>query len=175
MWTENFQIYKLDLEKAEEPEIKLPISTGLWSTGKAREFQKNICFIAYTKAFDCVYDSKLWKILKMFFKPDHFTLLLKSLYAGQEATVRTRHGTMDRLKNEKGERQGAYCHPAYLIYMKSASWEIPGWMKHSWNWDCQEKYQLPQICRWHHLNGRKWRGTKKPFDESERGEWKSWP
>ena len=64
-----------------------------------------------------------------------------------------------------------YCHPAYLTYMQSTSWET-GWMKH-WNQDCREKYQLPQICRWHHPYGRKWR-TKEPLDESERGERKSW-
>ena len=67
-----------------------------------------------------------------------------------------------------------YCHPAYVTYMQSTSWETLGWKKHSGNQDCREKYQSPQICRWHHPCGRKWRGTKKPLDESKRGEWKSW-
>ena len=58
--------------------------------------------------------------------------------------------------------------------MQSTSWETQGWKKTSWNQDCWEKYQSAQICRWHHPYGRKWRGTKKPLDESERGEWKSW-
>ena len=77
MWTVNFQMFKLDLEKAEEPEI----------SKKAREFQKNIyfCFIDYAKAFDCVDHNKLWKILKELGIPDHQTCLLKNLYAGQEA------------------------------------------------------------------------------------------
>ena len=68
-----------------------------WITEKAREFQKNIyfCFIDYAKAFDCVDHSKLWKILKEMGIPDHLTCLLRNLYAGQEATVRTRHGTTD--------------------------------------------------------------------------------
>ena len=85
----NFQMFKLVLEKAEEPEIKLPISAG--SSKKTREFHKNICFcfIDYAKAFDCVDHNKLWKILKEMGVPDHLTCLLRNLYAGQEATVRT--------------------------------------------------------------------------------------
>ena len=88
-------MYTLDLENAEEPEIKLPTSTG--STKKQEEFQKNIyfCFIDYTKAFDCVDQNKLWKILQEMGIPDHLTCLLRNLYAGQEATARTGHETTD--------------------------------------------------------------------------------
>ena len=84
----NFQIFKLDLEKEEEPEIKLPTSTGIIK--KAREFQKNMhfCFIDYAKAFDCVDHNKLWKILKEMGIPDHLTCLLRNLYTGQEAAVK---------------------------------------------------------------------------------------
>ena len=87
-------MFKLDLEKAEEPEIKLPTC---WIIKKAREYQKNIyfCFIDYAKAFDCVDHNKLWKILKEMGIPDYMTCLLRNLYAGQEATVRTGHGTTD--------------------------------------------------------------------------------
>ena len=83
----NFQMFKLDLEKAEEPETKLP--TKCWIIEKARELQKNIyfCFIDYTKVFDCVDHKKLWKILQEIRIPDHLTCLLRNLYAGQEATV----------------------------------------------------------------------------------------
>ena len=83
MWTVNFQMFKLVLEKAEEPEIKLPTSVG--SSKKAREFQKNIyfCFTGYAKAFDRVDHNKLWKILKEMGMPDHLTCLLRNLYAGQ--------------------------------------------------------------------------------------------
>ena len=75
---------------------------------KAREFQKNIsfCFIDYTKAFDCVDHNKLWKILQQMGIPDHLTCLLRNLYAGQEATVRTGHGTTDWFQIVKGVRQG---------------------------------------------------------------------
>ena len=80
---------------------------------KAREFQKNIyfCFIDYAKAFDCVDHNKLWKILKKMGIPDHLTCLLRNLYAGQEATVRTGHGTTDWLQIRKGVRQGCISSP----------------------------------------------------------------
>ena len=93
-WTMNFQMFKLVLEKAQDPEIKLPTSTG---SSKKEEFQQNIyfCFIDYAKAFDCVDHNKLWKILKKMGIPDHLTCLLRNLYAGQEATVRTGRGTTD--------------------------------------------------------------------------------
>ena len=99
MWTVNFQMFKLGLEKAEEPEIKLSTSAE-----KAREFQKNIyfCFVDYAKAFDCVAHNKLWKILKEMGIPDHLTCLLRNLYAGQDATVRTGHGTTDWFQIGKG-------------------------------------------------------------------------
>ena len=91
-WTVNFQRFKLDLEKAEEPEIKLPTSAG--SLKKQESSRKNIyfCFIDYAKAFDYVDHNKLWKILKEMGILDHLTCLLRNLYAGQEATVRTGHG-----------------------------------------------------------------------------------
>ena len=79
-----------------------------WIMKKAREFQKNIyfCFIDYAKAFDCVDHNKLWKILKKMGIPDHLTCLLRKLYAGQEITVRTGHGTIDLFQIEKGVHQG---------------------------------------------------------------------
>ena len=97
----NFQMYRLDLQRAEEPKIELPASAG---SSKKQEFQKNIyfCFIDYVKAFDCVDHNKLWKILKEVKIPDHLTCLLRNLYAGQEATVRTGHGTTDWSQIRKG-------------------------------------------------------------------------
>ena len=84
------------------------ITNNRWIIEKAKEFQKNIhiCFIDYAKAFDCVDHHKLWKILKEMGIPDHLTCLLRNLYAGQEATVRTRHGTTDLLQIGKGVCQG---------------------------------------------------------------------
>ena len=90
----NFQMFNLDLEKAEEPEIKLPTSAG--SSKKQESSRKtSISALLTGKAFDCVDHNKLWKILKEMRKPDHLTCLLRNLYAGQEATGRTGHGTTD--------------------------------------------------------------------------------
>ena len=85
-----------------------------WIIKKAIEFQKNICFIDYTKALDCVDHNKLWKILKERGIPDHLACLLQNLYAGQEATVRTGHGTTDCLKIGKGVQQG--CIPSSCLF-----------------------------------------------------------
>ena len=84
-----------------------------WIMVKAREFQKNIyfCFIDYAKAFDCVDHNKRWKILKEMGIPDHLTCLLRNLYAGQEATVRTGHGTTDWFQRGKGVHQGCILSP----------------------------------------------------------------
>ena len=113
-----------------------------WIIKKAREFQKNIyfCFIDYAKAFDCVDHNKLWKILKEMGIWDHLTHLLRNLYAGQEATVRTGHGTTDWFQIGKGVHQGCILSPClfnlYTEYiMRNAGWGT------SWNQDFQEKYQ----------------------------------
>ena len=82
-----------------------------WIVEKVREFQKNICFIDYIKAFEYVDHNKLWKILKEMGIPNHLTCLLRNLYGGQEATVRTRHGTMDWFKIGKGVQQGCILSP----------------------------------------------------------------
>ena len=88
------------------------------------------CFIDCAKAFDCVNNNKLWKILKKMGLPDHLTCLLRNLYAGQEATVRTRHGTQTGSKLGKDYIKVIYCHPAYLTCMQSTSCEIMAWMNH---------------------------------------------
>ena len=106
----NFQMFKLVLEKAEEPQIKLPTSAG---SLKKQEFQKNIyfCFIDYAKTFDCVDHNKLWNNLKEMRIPDHLNCLLKNLYAGQEATVRNGHRTTDWFKIGKEVGQGCILSP----------------------------------------------------------------
>ena len=94
-----------------------------WIMGKRREFQKNIyfCFIDYAKAFNCVDLNKLWQILKDMRISDHLTSLLREVYAGQEITVRTGHGTIDWFQLGKEYVKTIYCHLAYLIYMQSTS------------------------------------------------------
>ena len=110
----NFQMFKLVLEKAEELEIKLPTSAG--SSKKQESSRKKIyfCFIDYAKAFDCVGHNKLWKILKEMEIPDHLTCLLRNLYADQEATVRTGHGTKDWFQIGKGVHQGCILSPYFF-------------------------------------------------------------
>ena len=105
------------------------IANIFWIIEKAREFQKNVyfCFIDCAKAFDCVDHNKLWKILKEMGIPDHLTCLLRNLYAGQEATVRTGQQTGSKLEKEYVE--AVYCHPAYLTSMQSTSRETLDWMK----------------------------------------------
>ena len=105
-----FQMFKLDLEKAEEHEIKSPTSTGSW---KKQELQKNIylCCIDYAKAFDCVDHKKLWKIINEMGIPDHLICLLRNLDAGQEATVRIGHGTTDWFQIGKGVCEGCILSP----------------------------------------------------------------
>ena len=107
---------KLVLEKAEEPEIKLPTSAGSWK--KQESSRKNIyfCFIDYAKAFDYVDHNKVWKILREMGIPDHLTCLLRNLYAGQEATVRTGHGTTDWVQIGKGLCQGCLLSPCLFNF-----------------------------------------------------------
>ena len=89
-----------------------------WIIEKAREFQKNIyfCFIDYAKAFDCVNHNKLWKILQEMGIPDHLTCLLRNLYSGQEAAIKTRHGTMDWFQIGKGVCQSCILSPLFNFY-----------------------------------------------------------
>ena len=111
----NFQMFKLDLEKAEEQD---QIANIHWIIEKAREFHKNIyfCLIDYAKAFDCVDHNKLWKSLQEMGIPDHLTCLLRNLYAGQEATVRTGHGTIDWFQIRKGVCQGCILSPCLFNF-----------------------------------------------------------
>ena len=123
MWTVNSLMFKLVLEKAEEPEIKLPTSTGSWK--KQESSRKNIyfCFIDCAKALDYVDHNKLWNILKEMGIPDHLTCLVMNLYAGQEATVRTRHGTMDWLQIGKGVCKGCILSPClFNLYAEYIMW-----------------------------------------------------
>ena len=108
-------MFKLVLEKAEEPD---QIANICWIIEIAREFQENIylCFIDYAKAFDCVDHNKLWKILQEMAIPDHLTCLLRNLYAGQEATVRTGHGTTGWFQIGKGVLQGSILSPCLFNF-----------------------------------------------------------
>ena len=117
-------MFKLVLEKAEEPEIKLPTSAG--SSKSKRVPEKHLFLIIdHAKAFDCVDHNKLWKILKEMGIPDHLTCLLRNQYAGQEATVRTGHGTTDWFQIGKGICQGCILSLSGLNVPKSAATFVP--------------------------------------------------
>ena len=121
MWTVNFQMFSLDLEKAEEPEIKLPTTTG---SSKKQEFQKNIyfCFIDYAKTFVWIITN--WKILQEMGIPDHLTWILRNLYAAQKAIVRTGHEATDWFQIGKGVHQGCILSPClFNLYAE-------------WKWSC---------------------------------------
>ena len=109
----NRELQDVQAEFGKGRETRDQITDIRWVVEKAREFQKNtyVCFIDYTKAFDCVDYNKLWKILKEMGIPDQLTCLLRNLYTDQEATVRTRHGTTDWFQIGKGVHQGCILSP----------------------------------------------------------------
>ena len=160
----NFQMFKPDLEKAEELDIKLP--TSIVSSKKTREFQKNIyfCFIDYAKAFDCVDHNKLLKILQEMGIPDHLTCLLRNLYAGHEAIVRTGHGTTDWFQIRKGVHLGYVFSPCYLTYMQSTSWEMMGCMKQNLESRLLGEISITSGMQMTPPLWLKWRGIKEPLD-----------
>ena len=134
-------MFKLDLEKAEDPEIKLPTSSGSWK--KQESFRKtSISAFDYAKAFDCVDHNKLWKILQEMGIPDHLMCLLRNLYAGQEAIVRNGHGTTDWFQIGQGVCQGCILSPClFNLYVENIMQNAGLDKATSWNQDCQEKYQ----------------------------------
>ena len=164
-WTVNFQMFKLVLEKAEEPEIKLQTSAG--SSKKRESSRKTSISASLTMPKPLtVWITINWKILQEMGIPDCLTCLLRNLYAGQEATVRTGHGTTDWFQIGKGVRQCCILSPClFNLYAEYI-------MRNTGLEETQAGIKIAR--RRHHRYGRKWRGTKKPLDESERGEWKSW-
>ena len=123
---------------------RVQIANIRWIIKKARDFRINIyfCFIDYAKAFHCVDHNKLWKILKKMGIPDCLTCFLRNLYVGQEATVITGHGTTDWFQVGKEVCQGCILSPClFNLYAVLHHEKTLGWIKHSWNQDCWEKYQ----------------------------------
>ena len=164
-------MFKLDLEKAEEPEIKLSTSVGsLKKQESSRKTSIFDCSIDYAKAFDCVDHNKLWKILKEMGIPDHLTCILRNLYAGEEATVRTGHGTTDWFQIGKEVRQGCILSPclfnfyAEYIMQNAGLDEAQAGIKIAGRNTNNLRYADDTTL------GRKQRGTKEPLCKVERGE-----
>ena len=129
MWTVNIQMFKLDLDKAEEPEIKLPISTESLKKQESSRETSTSALLTMPKPLT-VWITKLWKILKEMGIPYHLTCLLRNLYAGQEAIVKSGYEQQTGSKLGKDYVKAVYCLPAYLTSVQSTPWEMPGWMKH---------------------------------------------
>ena len=173
-WIKNFQMYSLGLEKAEEPEIKLPTSIGSWR--KQRNFRK-ICTSAsltMLKPLIVWITTNGGKFLEMGVL-DHLICLLRNLYAGQEATVRTRQRTTDWFKIGKGVLQGCILSPClFNLYSEHIMWnagldESQAGIKIAGRSINNLRYANDNT-----LMARKWRETKELLDKDERGEWKSW-
>ena len=176
MWTMNFQMFKLDLENPEEPEITLPTSVG---SPKKQEFQKKSTSLYWLcQSLWLCGSQQTVEHLKEMGISDHLTCLLRNLYAGQEATVRTGHGITDWFQIGKVVRQGSILSPClfnlYTEYIMQnarldeaqAGIKIAGRNINNIN-NISDMQMTPPY-------GWKWRTTKEPLDESERGEWKSW-
>ena len=118
-------MFKLDVEKAEETEIKLPTSAGSWKKQESSR-KTSISALLTAKAFDCVDHNKLWKILQEMGIPDHLTCLLRNLYAGQTAPVRAGHGTTDGFQIGKGVRQGCILSPCLFNFYAEYIMKIAG-------------------------------------------------
>ena len=168
MWTMKFQMFKLVLEKAEEPEIKLPTFAGSLKKQESSRKKHLFCFIDYAKAFDCVDHNKLWKILKEMEIPHNLTCPLRNLYASQEATVRTGHGTTDWFQIGKGIRQGCMLSPCLFNFYAEYIMRNAGLEEAEAAIKIAGKNINNLICRWHHPCGRKWRML------DERASWWMW-
>ena len=173
MWTVNFLMFKLVLEKAEEPEIKFSTSNG--SSKKQESSRKTSISALLTMPKPLtVWITINWKILKEMGIPDHLTCLLRNLYAGQEATVRTGHGTMDWFQIGKGVHQGCILSPflfnfyAEYIMRNTGLEEAQAGIKIAGRNITNHRYADYTALM------QKVRRTKKPLDESGRGEWKCW-
>ena len=163
----NFQMFKLDLEKAEEPEIELTTSTG--SSKKQESSRKTSTSVLLTMPKSLiVWITTNWKVFQEMGIPDHLTCLLRNLYAGQEETVRTGPGTTDWFQIGKEICQGCILSPCLLTYMQSTLWETLGWMKHKLASRLLGEISVTSDMQMTPPFGRKWT-TKEPLDKSERG------
>ena len=160
----NFQILKLDLEKSEEPEIKLPTSAGSWKKQESSRKTSISALLTMPKPLT-VWITTNWKILKEMGIPDHLTCLLRNVYASQEATVKTGHGTTDWIQIGKGVRQGCILSPClYVEYIRrnagldKAQAGIKIARRNTNNLSYADDTTLKQ------------RRIKEPLDEGERGE-----
>ena len=163
-------MFKLVLEKAEEPEIKLPTSIRSLKKQESSRKISTSALLTTPKSWTVWITTNYGKFLKRW---EYQT----TWPASWETCIQVRKRQLELdMEQQTGSKSGkeyikaVYCHPAYLTYMQGTSCEISGWMKHKL--ESRLPGEIPQICRWHHTYGRKWKRTKELLDE--RGEWKSW-
>ena len=179
-WTEDFKLYKLDLEKAEGPEIKLPTSVGSWRKQRGSRKTSTSASLTTLKPLT-VWVTANWKILKEIGVLDHLTCLLRNLYSGQGATVRTRHETTDWFQTGKGGRQGCVLSLIYKVHILLFHLYVKYIMQNA----RQDESQAGIKTARRNINNLRYTDDttlmakseeelKKPLDEGERGEWKSW-
>ena len=169
MWTMNFQMFKLVLEKAEEPEIKLPTSAGSWE--KQESSRKTSISALWTMpkpltvwiTINCGKFWKRWEYQTTWSASWEICMQDKK----QQWELNMEEQTSSKLRKEYVK--AVCCHPAYLTYMQSTPWEMLDWMKHKLESRLPGEVSI-KICRWHHPYGTKQRRPKEPLDESERGE-----
>ena len=170
----NFQLFKLDLEKAEEPEIKLPTCVGSSKMHESSRQTSTSALLTMPKPLT------VWITItcgKFFKRWEHQTTWPASWeicmqVKKQQLELDTEEQTGSKLGKEYVK--AVYCHPAYLTHMQSTSWEMLDWMKHKLESRLLGEISITSDMQMTPPYGRKWRGSKKPLDESERGEWKSW-
>ena len=151
------------------------IANSHWFTEKVRELQKISSSASLTTRKPLtVWITTNWKILKETGIPDHLTCLLRNLYSGQEVTVKTRHRTTDWFKIGKGVWQGCISSPCLFSLHTSTSCKMPGWVNHKLESRLLAEISITSDMQLISPYGRKWRRTKEPLDEGERGEWKNW-
>ena len=167
-------MFRLDLEMAEEPEINLPTSAGSSKKQKSSRKSSISALLTMPKPLTVWITRNCGKFWKRWEYQTTWPASWKTCMQVRKQQLELDMEKQTGSKSGKEYIKAVYCHPAYLTYMQSTSWETLGGSSTGWNQDCWEKYQWPQTCRWHHPYGRKWRGTREPLDEGERGEWKSW-
>ena len=173
MWTENVQMFKLDLEQGEEPEIKL--STSIGSQKKQQNYRKTStsALLTILKPLN-VWITQTGKFLRRW---EYQTTLPTSWEICMQVKKQQLELDMEQQTGSKLGKEyikALKCHPVYLTFLQSTSCEMPGWMRHKLESRLPGEISITSICRRHHPYGRKQRGTKKPLDERERREWKSW-
>ena len=164
MWTENFQMSKLSLEKAEEPEIKLPTSIG--SIQKAIDSRGTSTSVSLTmlQPWLCGSQQTVKYSLRDGNTRPHYLSPEKPV-CGSRNKLEPDMEKLTGSKLEKEYNKAVYCPPVYLTSMQNMSYKMPTRWITSWNQDCGEKYQQSHICRWYHSNGRKWRGSEELLEK----------